>query len=204
MRVTTLVLASLMLAAAQALQGLLPYWRWTSNFYEGDYVKVTGKIRTYNGWKTNIQNDQSTFEAGLLVQSSNRFSIEIELFEGYKYIYVVHLDPIRIQPLTFRAEYYFANPLTLDLFMFTKVEAGKISSWVWQLNKDYDVSLLDPLTDDDDNTSIENTYTHYYNEPPYYTKYESKVDGKQTALLNWSPLASEAIEKVYFAWSVFE
>lgn len=95
-----------------------------------------------------------------------------------------------IQPITVTAAFSFVDSPHLFITGSTKTSFGTIQSYIYQRNKAYTGSFIDPLFDDSKEYS---DYTHAYSEPAHYLKSVQGQAQKQLGIWNWSPLASEAI-----------
>ena len=126
--------------------------------------------------------------------------MQFEFFKNYLYQYHVLLDSIEIDPIIFHVNYYWWSPGALSVYLQTRTKLGRVSSWVTQINKDFNASLLKPVFD---GTPVQNSYAYWYDQPPYYTKYVDGYGGVwQSALWNWSPLSTDEITQTYFYWTI--
>nr|ABU80574.1 hypothetical protein [Sterkiella histriomuscorum] len=193
------VLAALM-GTTQALSGLLPYYSVTQKILDTDFFDVSFRVKSYNGWRHVITNDQTTLTSKWEILSDNKFRTQFEFFNFYMYQITTSVSPINVTPVKMVVSYQAKKPYALTVVGTSTAQFGKLTTTVKQLNKAYTGSFIDPLFDE--NTKIED-YVFGYQDISYYTKKivgEGGVD--QTGYWNWDPLANKAISQSWFSWDV--
>ncbi|CDW76682.1 UNKNOWN [Stylonychia lemnae] len=192
---------SMLIAVTSALNGNLPYYNWNEEIFRNDVANAVIKLKAYNGWRTTHANDHDSVTCGLEVVSEARFSLEAELFNSYKYTSYVRIRPIQWMPVQFDLNYQFYNDFNLVLVAKTWAQFGVITSWIYQNNKAYTGSIIDPILD---SSKKFDDVQHGYVEPPFYEKYEEQSEGKQTGYWNWAPMSNEGFTKTYFSWTIWQ
>eukprot|EP00347_Sterkiella_histriomuscorum_P009213 403342094 len=201
---TTRVCISLLIASfsgfSQQMQGLLPYYRQSAVIFNSDYFEINAHVDAYNGWTHTTANDQQTFATALQIFSHIKFQTDLVFLNAYKYETYVEVSPIRMTPVALTVNYRFISPYQLQVAGTSQTTFGKIESYIYQRNKAFTGSFIDPIFDE--NVQVTD-YVYDYEEPTYFsTKTNSNEQQKQIGLWNWDPLSSMAISKTFFNWDV--
>lgn len=127
--------------------------------------------------------------------------IQLVFFDHYIYQASVKMDPITFKPFIGTMNYHITKPRVWNFAATMELTFGKLETTIYQLNRKYKGSLLEPLFDD--TAKYEDHTDDFDGENNYYIT-DILGDAPETAgLWSWSPaITTTPITGTYFTWDL--